>query len=240
MSEWKKEGFDIRILDKPVQYANLDRMCLTHPCYFHFNNYQASNFYSLESVFDGGLKFLVLAFPKNKDLSRKSKFDVDSIDDYIAFYKSINGNDYEFNFVEQIEGIKKGFVGVAISDEKGNVLIECYKQPYETNVYKFTSGSCDPVNISSFLFMDYGDLTLADVGKAKPSLRILKDIEQKVDLFFGYFEFIYGKTEHLGECIYFTDHQTDKNFLSSLYSSMDELGNVTKRLNASIIKSCLD
>ena len=202
IGEWIRKGSNIRILDKFTQYSNLDLMGLTHPFYFHLKSDQAGDYNSLKGILNGESKFLVLAFPMNiGSLPRKSKFDVISIEDYIEFYKSINSKNYEFNFIEQVDGVEKGFVGVAISDEKGNVLVECYKKPYETNVYYFTSSLCNPTYISSFLFVNHGDLVLANVGESKPSSRILKNIEEKVDSFFGYFEFIYGKTKRLGERI---------------------------------------
>jgi hypothetical protein len=101
--------------------------------------------------------------------------------------------------------------GIAVSDGKGNLLIEFYKKPFCVNIAPISSGHAET---------QYLDVTHVKQGKLRISpkkvdIEDVKEIYRFLHCKAGYFEFIKGLKNN-SHGIFFTEYQDDPAFTRAL------------------------
>ncbi len=172
----------------------------------------------LDSIFEADIPFLVLLESKDRDKKKIGRFGVTNKKNIYEMIKTINPDNWEkysISMIEQIQKTDNDFVGVAISDGKGQLFIEFLEDT--TNSKYLTSTGANPTKLDSCYFSDFE--TISEFPKKIP-FKFVEKIQKSCHFFKGYYEFIYGKSKDKSD-IFFT-----------FYSNIPEYRNLLKSQSA--------
>ena len=155
----------------------------------------------LDSIFEEDIPFLVLLEPKDRKKEKIGKFgviDKTTIYEMINKISPENWREYSISMIEQIEKANNVFVGVAISDGKGQLFIEFLEGT--TNSKYLTSTGANHTKLDYCYFSDFE--TISEFPKKIP-FKFVEQIQKSCHFFEGYYEFVYGKSRDKQD-IFFT------------------------------------
>ena len=211
--DWINAGVNISLDDKRTVYKRMKLLGLPHVEMKTFNYqdlYNPNN--DINEFIEKYQPVLVTTSPKEKGLPRKGRFDINSLKDLYSFVKELTQLEkYDITLVQMVQGIEDGYVGTAISNGLGNVLLEILKENYITDVRELTSTGCDPSKIAHIYAINGRLLRTSEKIPFYDVKRIIKYVEPLK----GYFEFVKGKIRNKID-IFFTDFQTNELFIQIL------------------------
>ena len=135
-----------------------------------------------------------------------------------AFSKEIkpkNWREYSISMIEQIQKTENEFVGVAISDGKGQLFIEFLQDT--TNSKYLTSTGANSNKLDSCYFSDFE--TISEFPKKIP-FELVEKIKKSCHFFEGYYEFVYGKSKDRSD-IFFTFYSDIPQYRNLLKSQVE-------------------
>lgn len=171
----------------------------------------------LDSIFGEDIPFLVLLEPKDRGKEKIGKF---GVTDKTTIYEMIKGinpenwREYSISMIEEIQKIDNEFVGVAISDGKGQLFIEFLEGT--TNSKYLTSTGANPTKLDSCYFSDFE--TISEFPRKIP-FKFVKKIQKSCHFFEGYYEFVYGKSKDRPD-IFFTFYSDIPEYRNLLKSQL--------------------
>ena len=133
--------------------------------------------------------------PTGKISSLKKEF-LFGVEDIKEIFSWIKGNqkdiyDYKYIITTQIQDYERSFVGTAMSNGKGKMLIETLHRPGICNHRELSHGKCNSAEVSE-IFIDIGH---DEWWSAKNPL-LKRDLAEKIISSYadrkGYFEFVHG------------------------------------------------
>jgi len=115
---------------------------------------------------------------------------------------------------EEIQGSYGSYIGNALSNGKGMLLIEFYKKPYFTDIRELSSGFCEKKYLSHLYVVDFNNVLVVPANIPFLDLRYLVN---ELSGIYGYFEFIKGiKGKDKKEKIYFNQYENSPSFINYL------------------------
>ncbi len=142
--------------------------------------------------------------------------DVKQIVNYIKDNK-MDLTKYHVCFAERILSVFNSFCGTAISDGKGNIVIEILLN--SDNLIDLTSSGVDRTQTQFFRFYDFEEKVIG--------AKFIKKIKKDCQFFKGYYEFIYGQVNGVID-VYYTSYSKNKKYLNILDQQIAENNPVSK------------
>lgn len=200
MNEWNRRGrFGIRQRDRDEAYNTLHQLELQTPARTTVQKGEPAR-----TFIKAYAPVLVIARPGEQ--STAGAFDIRTERDYQRFVRAQGGEGKSFELIEQIEGVRDGFVGAAMYDGT-ETLIELLARPYISNICELSSGGANPRQLHSARYI--GRLKVG--GDDSAFRRDMATLRDSVSVIPGYYEFIRGMGRD-GERIWFTDFQDDQRY----------------------------
>ena len=142
---------------------------------------------------------------------------IDIIDEYIK-EKELKLDEYNISFIEKIDKCKDSFAGTAMSDGKGQLVVEVIINTCDSR--ELTSKGADSSLIRTYRFSSFDDYTTFT-----PDL--IKQIKDICQYFSGYYEFAYGEIRNKKD-IYFTFYSKNGNYINIFEGGKVKWKNITK------------
>ncbi|MBI5148623.1 HD domain-containing protein [Candidatus Pacearchaeota archaeon] len=204
------DGSDMEMKQKRISELGLPGLDLLVLC--NKGNKQEIDEKSLETR-DFITKYGSVVAWASSGLDKVDKPGVKSYEELDNIVKSLDREkDYKILAWSMIEGALDSYIGNAVSDGAGKLLIEFYKKPYFTDITALSRGKCESNLLSHLYVENFDDIIITpnnipelDVNYLTNELSGLK----------GYFGFIKGiKKGERG--IYFVQHEITNPFLDLL------------------------
>ncbi|MCM8803330.1 MAG: hypothetical protein NC827_08520 [Candidatus Omnitrophica bacterium] len=211
--DWINAGVNISLDDKQTVYRRMKALnlpCVEMKTFNYQDLYNTNN--DIKEFIEKYKPILVTASPKERGHPRKGRFDIATLEDLHSFIKELTPLEkYDITLIQMVQGIEDGYVGTAISDGYGGILLEILKENYITDVRELTSTGCDPNKISRIYAINGRLIKTSEKVPFSDVRKIIKSIEPLR----GYFEFVKGKIKNNID-IFFTDFQTNELFIQIL------------------------